>query len=268
VWDVFSGQVFVELSQNVHGAEPFPIPPDWERFMAFDWGYSRPWCALWFAVDHDNVIYLYREHYGAADYEDWASGRRRTADWDKGKRQTNTEICREILNIEKEKINYRVADPACWAPTKIKGSNKNFGPSFVEDARNEGLFFIKADNHRIRGIQQFHERLKLEQEIDPKTGEVTAEYPRFVAFNSCKRWWEEIPQLYEDPKNPEDIDTDQPDDGYDCSRYGLMSRPLIPKRIKQEPKGTFRAERNRLIKAKAYARRHGISLAAAYARIG
>lgn len=141
IWDVFEGQVFTELSTRIHGCEPFEIPPEWETFMAFDWGYSRPWAAFWFAVDFDGILYLYREKYGAKDYQDWVSGKNTSPDWNKGERQTNTEICREIVKCEKEKISYRVADPACWAPTKLRGSNKHFGPSFSEDARNEGLFF-------------------------------------------------------------------------------------------------------------------------------
>jgi hypothetical protein len=149
----------------------------------------------------------------------------------------------------------------------LKGSNKVHGPSFVEDAANEGLFFLKADNDRIRGIQQVHQRFQMEQDVDTKTGEILEESPRFVAFNDCTRWWEEMQSLYEDPKNPEDVDTAQPDEGYDCFRYMCMSRPIIPTVKHHEPQGTFRAERAKLIKAKAYSRRHGVPLAAAYGRV-
>ena len=258
VWDLFEGQVFTELSQVVHGCDPFNIPYEWETFGAFDWGYSRPWCYLIFSVDFDGCLYLVKEHYGMKDDNP-----------NEGVRQTNTEICREIERVEQElnvRIRNRVADPACWSPTKVKG-NKAHGPSFVEDAANEGLFFIKADNARIRGKQQVHQRFALEQEIDPKTGEVISEYPRFQAFNTCKRWWAEMMSLYEDPKNPEDLDTDQPDHGYDCTRYAMMSRPFIPKVKPKEIPGTFQAERKRLIRAKRYAVRHGVSLAVAYSRV-
>lgn len=255
-WDVFEGQVFVELTQTVHGCNPFAVPTEWEKFMAFDWGYAKPWVALWFAVDFDGTIYLYRELYGCKKNEH-----------DVGLRQTNTEICKAIWEAEKEKITYRVADPACWAPTKLKGSNKNFGPSFAEDAGKEGLFFLKADNDRIRGKQQCHERFKLEEETDPRTGEVLKEYPRFVAFNNCSHWWRTFMQLREDPKNPEDVDTDQEDHHYDATRYAFMSRPVTPKRKFDIPPGTFAAERRRLIRAKEYARRHGVSLEAAYMRV-
>ena len=255
VWDVFEGQVFTELSQRVHGCDDFPIPPEWEHFMVFDWGYARPWCALWFAVDYDGVIYLYREKYGMVGEDPNA-----------GVRQTNSEICHEIINIEKEKIKFRVADPACWSPTKMKGSNQVHGPSFIEDAGREGLFFLKADNDRLRGKQQMHQRFMLESEIDAE-GAVVAEHPRFVAFNSCKQWWREMMDIREDVKNPEDVSTDQPDEGYDCTRYMFMSRPIMPRKRVTIPPGSFMAERNKYIKAKKFARRHGVSLAAAYGRV-
>lgn len=256
IWDAFEGQVFTELSQAVHGCEDFDIPPEWEKFMVFDWGYSRPWCALWFAVDFDGTLYLYREHYGMVDN-----------DPNKGARETNTEICRKIIDIEKEKVRFRVADPACWGPTKLKGSNTMLGPSFFEDAGRERLHFIKADNDRLRGKQQVHQRFKLEEDVDVATGEVLRTWPRFVAFNSCKRWWEEMQNLHEDPKNLEDVDTNQPDEGYDCTRYACMARPITPKRKVIVPPGSFQAERDRLIRARKYAAKHGMTLEAAYSRV-
>lgn len=254
-WDAFDGQVFSELTDATHGCDDFAIPPEWEKYMVFDWGYARPFCALWFAVDYDGTIYLYREFYGMKD-----------DDPNKGLRLTNTEICREIFRHEKEKIKTRIADPACWGPTKLKGRNDMMGPSFAEDAGKEGLWFLKADNDRLRGVQQFHQRLMVDTETNGD-GEIVSENPRFVAFRSCKRWWAEVQDLREDPKNPEDIDTDQPDEGYDCTRYMFMSRPVMPKKQFIVPPGSFKAERQRLIKAKKYAQRHGTSLAAAYQRI-
>ena len=254
-WDVFEGQAFPELSQRVHGCDDFDIPPEWEKFMAFDWGYSKPWVALWFAIDFDGCMYLYKELYGCKDGEP-----------DTGLRQNNDEICRAILDVEREKVRYRVADPACWSPTKVKGSNKNFGPSFVEDAGHHGLFFTKADNDRMRGRQQCHQRFALEHEVD-SSGVVTKEYPRFVAFSSCKHWWRTMTQLHEHGKNPEEIDTDQEDHHYDTTRYAFMSRPIVPKKRTQIPPGSFKAERDRYIRAKKYARAHGVSMAAAYAVI-
>jgi hypothetical protein len=202
-WETFAGQVFSELTQKVHGSEPFEVPIDWEFFGAFDWGYAKPWCYLVFGTDHNGVLYLIKELYGAKEGES-----------DVGLRQTNTEICRKIEEVESElkrKINYRTADPACWSPTKLKGSNKHHGPSFVEDASREGMFFLQADNDRMRGKQQCHQRFMLDEKTDPQTGEVIDTYPRFVAFNNCKHWWRTMTNLREHAKNPEEVDTDQED---------------------------------------------------------
>jgi len=268
VWDAFEGQVFSELSKLKHGADDFEIPYEWKKFMVFDWGYARPWCSLWFAVDFDGVLYLYREYYGAKNYEDWKAGKIKDISFDIGTRQTNNAIIQKIQEIEtNERIRVRIADPACWSPTKIKGSNKVHGPSFVEDAQKEGMFFLKADNDRIRGIQQVHQRLEMEITIDNDTGEVLDEKPRLVVFNSCRRFWEEMQGLREDEKNPEDVDTEQPDEGYDCFRYGCMYRPVPPKKAQEKPAGTFKSERNRMIKAKKYAARHGVSLSIAYGMV-
>lgn len=268
-WEAFEGQVFAELSDHTHGCDAFDIPPNWERFMVFDWGYGRPWAALWFAIDFDETIYLYKAFYAMG------KGENNQPDPNKGRRQTNSEICHEIIKQEGfERINLRIADPACWSPTKIRGSNKILGPSFAEDAAREGLYFLQADNDRIRGKQQMHERFKMVEEVDPNTGEVINELPRFYAFRSdingdygMRRWWDEILNLHEDPKNVEDVDTNQPDEGYDCTRYAFMSRPIAPKIIEKAPPGSFAAERNRLIRARKYARKHGVSLTVAYSRI-
>lgn len=267
-WDSFEGQVFTELSQRTHGCEPFPIPPEWEKFCVFDWGYGRPWACLWFAMDFDGDMFLYRAYYGMR------KGDNNRYDPNLGARQTNIEIAREIRQQEKESVSFRVADPACWAPTKQRGSNIVLGPSFVEDSGKEGLFWLKADNDRIRGKQQVHTRFKVEEEIDPETGEVLSERPRFHAFTSdengdrgVKRWWDEFTSLQEDPKNPEDVDTKQPDEGYDCTRYAFMSRPIMPKQVEKLPPGSFAAERRRLIRARQYAKRHGVSLTVAYQRV-
>ena len=74
-------------------------------------------------------------------------------------------------------------------------------------------------------------------------------------------------ELQTDPRNDEDVDTDQEDHIYDEVRYALMARPLIPKRVERIPHGSFMAERDKLIRAKKYAQRYGVSLAAAYQRM-
>ncbi len=88
-----------------------------------------------------------------------------------------------------------------------------------------------------------------------------------MVANSCTSFWRTMPLLAEDPKNPDDVNTDQEDHIYDEVRYMCMARPLKPKKVSRIPTGSFQAERTRLIRAKKYAARHGTSIEAAYNRI-
>ena len=251
-WDAFEDQAFPELNQRMYGCEPFEIPHEWQKFVSFDWGYAKPFSVGWYAIDYDGVLYRYREWYGAKEKET-----------DKGLRMTAIDIARGIFEREKEKINFRVADPACWHRRPKKDGPP--GPSVMEEMQKEGLFFMKADNDRISGKQQFHLRLQLETE--EKDGEVIKEYPRFVVFNNQSHFWKTVTELRTDPKNPEDVDTDQEDHIYDECRYAMMARPFIPKMKTMIPPGSFLSERNKHIKAKRYAQRYGVSLEAAYRRV-
>ena len=256
IWDAFEGQVFTELSQRVHGAPPFDVPPEWYKFMSFDWGFSKPFAVGWYAVDFDGVVWKYREWYGC--HEGQA---------DKGLKISPQEIAQGIFDRETEKVNARIADPAIWSRTPDKHKYGIKGPSVHEDMAGQGLFFIKADNDRIQGKMQVHKRFEIETDVDESTGEVLKESPRFYCFNDCKEFWRTFPLLRESSKNPEDVETEQEDHIYDETRYAFMFRPLKPKRINQVPPGSFAAERQKLIRAKRYAKRHGVSLHQAYGKI-
>lgn len=257
IWDAFEGQVFVELSQRVHGCTPFDIPPEWERVCVLDWGYAKPFSVGWYAIDYDGMIYRYREWYGCKEGEA-----------DIGVKMQAYEVARGILEREEgERIGLRIADPSIWHPRPESRRKESRGPTIQEDMMNEGVFFLKADNDRIQGKMQVHRRLGVETQIDEDTGEILDESPLFQCFNNHKHFWRTIPNLVEDSNNPEDVDTKQEDHIYDEFRYMCMSRPIQPKPKAQKATGSFQAERSRLIRAKQYARNHGVSIAVAYTRI-
>jgi hypothetical protein len=261
IWDAFEGQVFPELSQRLHGCEDFDIPPEWERFCVLDWGFSKPFSVGWYALDYDGVLYRYREWYGCKrETEGDAQGA------DVGLKTQAWEVAKGILDRERgERIRMRIADPSIWHPRPEGRRKESHGVTIHEDMVSQGVYFLKADNDRLHGKQQVHKRLKVQTEVD-ESGEITSEYPMFKVLNSCKGFWRTFPQLREDPRNPEDVDTDQEDHIYDEVRYMCMARPIVPKRAVRVPAGSFQAERQRLMRAKKYANRHGVSVDVAYSR--
>lgn len=256
VWDAFEGQVFSELTQRVHGIDPFDVPPEWPKTCVLDWGYAKPFSVGWYAVDYDSVIYRYRGWYGCKEDAQ-----------DTGLRMPAYEVARGILERETEVVKTRIADPSIWH-TKPKFRHlESRGPTIQDDMAEAGVFFLKADNDRIQGKMQVHKRLTVEEDVDKKTGEILGSHPQIQIFNDQPDFWRCMTQMQEDPRNPEDVDTKQEDHIYDDFRYMCMSQPLIPKRIEKAPRGTFQSERKRYINAKNYARTHGVSMQVAYSRV-
>lgn len=56
--------VIYPFDPAVHLVDPFPIPPEWPKWQAIDFGTRNPFCCLWFAKDpSDDVVHVYDEHY-------------------------------------------------------------------------------------------------------------------------------------------------------------------------------------------------------------
>ena len=196
-WDAYESSSFPEFSRQVHVIEPFDIPRNWMRFRAADWGYSSPACCLWFAVDYDNNLFVYRELYT--------------------KRNTADIFARKVLDMEDgEYIRYGILDSSTWA------RRGDIGPSIAETMIQEGCRWRQSDRSprsRIAGKVEVHKRLR----IDEDTG-----YPSMFIFNNCLNLIRTLPMLPVDKNNPEDVDTTADDHAYDALRYGCMSRPIHP----------------------------------------
>ncbi|MFA5213309.1 MAG: hypothetical protein WC406_08250 [Methanoregula sp.] len=62
-WAAAEGVIYEDFDREVHIINAFPIPTDWVRFRAIDFGYTNPFVCQWWALDNDGRLYLYREIY-------------------------------------------------------------------------------------------------------------------------------------------------------------------------------------------------------------
>lgn len=192
-WNVFSGQVFREWRPEIHVTKPFQIPHDWMRFRAIDFGYSDPFCCLWFAVSPLNMVYVYRELY--------VTGHKAS------------DLAQRIVELSaSEDIAYTVADPSMWNKTGA------IGESIAETFAKNGVPLLKADNDRLSGKMRVHEYLA-PFETDGGARAL------LQVFDSCVNLIRTLPALPYDAHRVEDVDTHAEDHCYDALRYGLMSRP-------------------------------------------
>ena len=191
---------------GTHVISPFIIPRHWRILRGFDWGYSRPFSVGWYAEDSDGTLYRIRELYGC------------TKTPDEGVRWDASKIAREIRRIESEDENLKdrlihgVADPAIF--------QKNGGESIGDIMEKQGVFFDRADNSRIAGKMQVHNRLGFD-----KSGR-----PRLYIFSTCRQFIRTFPCLVYDSTDVEDVDTTGEDHIYDELRYVCMERPIKAQR--------------------------------------
>lgn len=212
-WDIFDGQFFEEFrdikehyrdGKNTHVIEPFEIPPDWNIYRSFDFGYAKPFSCAWWAVDYDGRLYRILELYGC------------TKTPNEGVKWPPDKIFSEIARTEREHRWLRgkniigVADPSIWDASR--------GEAIIESAARHGVYFNKGDNKRIPGWMQVHYRLSFD----------SSGFPMLYVFNICKGFIRTFPELRFSNVNPEDLDTDGEDHIADEVRYMCMARPIKP----------------------------------------
>lgn len=64
IWAAAEGTVYQDSwdrSRNV--IKPFPIPREWPRYLAIDFGFTHPFVCLWGATDPDGRLHIYRQIY-------------------------------------------------------------------------------------------------------------------------------------------------------------------------------------------------------------
>lgn len=192
-WDSFEGQAFEEWHDDIHIVKPFTIPETWKKFRAIDYGRTAPFCCLWFAIDPDNHLFVYREAYEAG--------------------LDAVEQAKLVTHLSfGEKIEYTALDSACWIPNQ-------HGESIADTYTDNGVYCEQAHKNRLNGKDRVHAWLKVMK--DSKG----VEYSRLRIFENCRNLIRTLPALPLDERDIEDVDTDAEDHAYDTLRYGVMSCP-------------------------------------------
>lgn len=216
-WDTMSGAFFDDFvigadeqqedRTHTHVIKAFEPPRSWQIMMGYDFGYSKPFSAAWYAVDEDGRLYRILEWYGC------------NGEPNEGLHMPPDEQFKHIHEIEtqhpwlKGKRIRRIADPAIW--------QADSGKSVAETASQYGVYFEPGDHSRIAGWMQCHYRLSFDEHG----------IPMFYVFDTCKEFIRTIPLLQYDDHKVEDLDSDLEDHIADEWRYVCMSRPIKPRVI-------------------------------------
>lgn len=194
-WNALAGQYFGEFREEIHTVKPFPIPQEWRRYRAFDYGLDCFAC-LWIAVDFVGRSYVYRE---AAE-----------------SRLIVSQAASLALNVtpDYERIEYTIAPPDMWS------TQKDTGRTMAEIFTECGLGLVKGNNSRVQGWLNVKEMLKIMG--DGKPG--------LLIFNDCRGLIDDLQALQSSDKNPSDVATEPHEITHrpDALRYYCQSRFMAP----------------------------------------
>lgn len=186
-WSVFSGMAFPGWGDN-HVIDDFEIPEYWPRVLGVDWGYAKPFAAVWLAKDPDKGrYYLYREAYQAGITD-----------------EQQARLVRELSGIDN--IQMRFADPSMWAK-----KTQTIVTCTADIYRDNGVLLTAADNDRLGG------KRKIDRILMP----MADDRPGLQVFRSCRNFIRTLPALAYDVHKVEDVDTDQDDHLFDALKYAL-----------------------------------------------
>lgn len=238
-WSDFAALHGLILQLRPDGTEYVEIPKNWPIFMSYDWGTARPFSVGWWTADTYGRLYRIYEWYGSARTPDGKTVP------NQGLHMSTRDQARGILKREEEwgiagRVSLRLADPSVRNSHARKEDIP--GPSVQEIMAEERVYLTLANNDRVQGKTQIHERLRVSEFLDD-VGAIE-ETPGMMVLSHCKDWLRTVPTAPVSPVNPEDVDKTAELHAYDETRYMLMGRPWKARYVAEE-RGWTRAPSRR-----------------------
>ncbi len=197
-WNIIAGQAFREWNPLMHIAHvpPFPLK-DCKKFIGFDWGYATGsyGVAVWIAITPQNQwgvsrYYVYRELWlNQTEQHEWAK---------------HFKMMQKIDGVRD-----------IWLPHDC--FNKEMGLSIADIFQKEGNLNVKEAGTLKKNARHMRKAIMhsvLANAVDGR--------PYLQLHPNCKMLADSIPELITDNVDPEDIDTDGNDHGYDALTEALL----------------------------------------------
>lgn len=215
-WDVGAGMYFTNWSHDIHVIEPFTIPRTWEMWGSFDYGFSHPTAAFWWAT-YDGNKYTVAEHVQPR----WLVPQ-------------HVQTMKEITGsgLIRRKMHQMHGFNAGHDAFSKKGDYE--GKTVADQYAENGITLYRANINRLAGAAEMLKHL----------GSTEAKVkPTWYIFNTCPRLIECLPAMLSNPNRHEDvlkIDADIEgnggDDAYDGARYGIWGPHRTARRENRKTK--------------------------------
>ena len=179
------------------------IPDHWTKLRSIDFGFSHPFVCQWWALDEQNIMYLYREIY----------------------------MTRRHIELHAESIN-KYSEGESYVATVADGNDT----ANIDVLRRHGIFCQLADKEKEYGMQLMLERLRvfpdavrqeektnmyfLNNALVETDGELAQKFHPHTTFQSL------INLMFKDNQTGsrnEEEPVKRHDDGYDATRYAVVA---------------------------------------------
>ena len=206
-WVAAEGVIYDEWDPEIHHVPAFPVPDDWARYWAVDFGFTNPFVLQCWAEDHDGRLYLYRELYHT--------------------RRLVEDHARKILSI--------VAPDGDWIEPRPR---KIICDHDAEDratlAKHLGMGTTAANKTVSRGIQCVQARMRVQPDGKPRIlimqGALAERDGKLKDAGKPSSTVEEIPGYIWEPERDGRPSKDEPhkddDHGCDAKRYMVAHRDI------------------------------------------
>lgn len=179
-WYIVAGAFFSDdFITRLHKVSQFKIPSDWKRFRSMDWGFKKPGCVHWYAMDPDGNLVVERE----------MTFRLKNAQ----------QVAEDIREIERSmglwdgrrSLLSGPADTQLWEERGDTGETK------AESMAKVGVTWVPA-NKKSRQANAGHVMKRL---TDHENG---SRIPGLRIFDCCEKLLQTLPTIPPDPDNPEE----------------------------------------------------------------
>jgi hypothetical protein len=200
------GSVFPDFSPSTHCLEKGSFTPTAQHriIRTMDSGYTNPTVWLWLAVDEDNNVTVFKEHYAAKKtVEEHAV--------------IVNQITKDMERDFKVKVWLTTGDPA------IKQTKEHTGTSILQEYQRHGIF-IAVDmipKDRRIGLERIRQYMKWNKKSGRPHLMITDDCPNLIAELPKLRWkkWAS-PKIAEQNNKHEDI-RDRDNHCYDALKYAM-----------------------------------------------
>lgn len=214
-WDIFSGQAFSEFSRQYHMLKPMIPSLQFDHFLSIDWGTTDK-------KPHAFAAYLHalikmtapdgQNYHRVITYKEWAGNTTTAEQW-------ADKMYSDIIEMG-VRPKKGICDSSMFDPTSDYG--RPISKMIMDRWKdlNGGDFFIPLERcikNRIGRKAAVHQWLSIAPD----------KLPYWLITENCYHLLDTLPKLIVDENNPEDIDTDGPDDPYDSAGYFLYSIKFI-----------------------------------------